>query len=128
MAEAKKYGRATPDISDRRAAQIIARREAIKTAGAGVTEGTIKGLEVTPEGMLKGGKVSKAGQEVAKTTTENTDMTREASRGGGNNNTIVSNNVNNNNTTKFVPMMPSARPEQTGSALDRFTNRISVYY
>ena len=128
MAEAKKYGRATPDISDRRAAQIIARREAIKTAGAGVTEGTIKGLEVTPEGVLKGGKVSKAGQEVAKTTTENTDMTREASRGGGNNNTIVSNNVNNNNTTKFVPMMPSARPEQTGSALDRFTNRISVYY
>lgn len=70
----------------------------------------------------------KAGQEVTKTTTENTDMTREASRSGGNSNTIVSNNVNNNNTTKFVPMRPTARPEFTGSALDRYTNKVSVYY
>jgi len=70
---------------------------------------------------------TRSGQEVTKTTTENTDMEREASRGEGNNNTIVSNNVNNNNTTKFVPMKPTARPEYTGSALDRHANRISVY-
>ena len=71
---------------------------------------------------------TRSGQEVAKTTTENTDMEREASRGSGNNNTIVSNNVNNNNTTKFVPMKPTARPESTGSALDRHTNKVSVFY
>ena len=70
----------------------------------------------------------RAGQEVTKTTTENTDMDREASRGSGNSNTIVSNNVNNNNTTKFVPMRPTARPEFTGSALDRYTNKVSVFY
>ena len=126
MAEAKKGGRATPDISDRRAAQIIARREAIKTAGPGVTEGTLKGVEVTPEGVLKGGKISNTGKDVAKTSTENADMGREASKGGSNN-TVVSNNVSSNNTTKFVPMKANPRPEYTGSSLDRYTNRITVY-
>jgi hypothetical protein len=126
MAEAKKGGRATPDISDRRAAQIIARREAIKTAGPGVTEGTLKGVEVTPEGVLKGGKISNTGKDVAKTSTENADMGREAGKGGANN-TVVSNNVSSNNTTKFVPMKANPRPEYTGSSLDRYTNRITVY-
>ena len=126
MAEAKKGGRATPDISDRRAAQIIARREAIKTAGPGVTEGTLKGVEVTPGGVLKGGKISNTGKDVAKTSTENADMGREAGKGGSNN-TVVSNNVSSNNTTKFVPMKANPRPEYTGSSLDRYTNRITVY-
>ena len=90
---------------------------AIKTGDRAALPGTI--IPTTP---------TRSGQEVAKTTTENTDMEREASRGGGNNNTIVSNNVNNNNTTKFVPMKPTARPESTGSALDRHTNKVSVFY
>ena len=126
MAEAKKGGRATPDQSDRRAAQIIARREALKTAGPGVTEGTLKGVEVTPGGVLKGGKISNTGKDVNRTSTENVDMGREAGKGGANN-TVVSNNVSSNNTTKIVPMKANPRPEYTGSSLDRYTNRITVY-
>ena len=67
------------------------------------------------------------GSEIAKTSTENADMTREASGKGGVNNTVVSNNVSSNNTTKFVPMKTNPRPEYTGSALDRYTSRIAVY-
>jgi uncharacterized protein YcfJ len=68
------------------------------------------------------------GATVAQTSTENADMTREASSkpvGGGG--TIVSNNVSSNNTTKIVPMKASPRPEYTGSSLDRYTSRITVY-
>ena len=67
------------------------------------------------------------GSTVAQTSTENADMAREASGRGGANNTVVSNNVSSNNTTKFVPMKASPRPEYTGSSLDRYTNRITVY-
>ena len=68
------------------------------------------------------------GTTVAQTSTENADMAREASSkpaGGGG--TIVSNNVSSNNTTKIVPMKASPRPEYTGSSLDRYTSRITVY-
>ena len=67
-----------------------------------------------------------AGATVAQTSTENADMSREASK-GGNNNTVVSNNVSNNETTKFMPSKPSPRPEFTGSALDRYLNKTAVY-
>ena len=67
------------------------------------------------------------GATVAQTSTENADMEREASSQGGANNTVVSNNVSSNNTTKIVPMKASPRPEYTGSSLDRYTNRITVY-
>ena len=68
------------------------------------------------------------GATVAQTSTENVDMAREASaKGSGGNNTVVSNNVNNAGTTKFVPMKATPRPEYTGSSLDRYTNRITVY-
>ena len=67
-----------------------------------------------------------AGNMVAKTSTENADMGREAGKGGANN-TVVSNNVSSNNTTKIVPMKTNPRPEYTGSSLDRYTNRITVY-
>ena len=72
-------------------------------------------------------RVDSAGKRVSQTSTENADMTRESRGGGGANNTVVSNNVSNNNTTKIVPMKASPRPEYTGSALDRYTNRITVY-
>jgi len=67
-----------------------------------------------------------AGKMVAQTSTENADMGREAGKGGANN-TVVSNNVSSNNTTKIVPMKANPRPEYTGSSLDRYTNRITVY-
>jgi hypothetical protein len=68
------------------------------------------------------------GATVAQTSTENVDMAREASaKGGGGNNTVVSNNVTNEGTTKFVPMKATPRPEYTGSSLDRYTSRITVY-
>jgi hypothetical protein len=70
---------------------------------------------------------AKTGSDVSKTSTENNDMEREASKGTGGNNTVVSNNVSSNNTTKYVPMKASPRPESQGSALDRYQNRITVY-
>jgi hypothetical protein len=81
-----------------------------------------------PDGSLKLGLrgPNNAGNMVAKTSTENVDMGREAGKGGSNN-TVVSNNVSSNNTTKIVPMRANPRPEYTGSSLDRYTNRITVY-
>ena len=68
------------------------------------------------------------GSTVAQTSTENADMEREASsKAGGSGGTIVSNNVSSNNTTKIVPMKANPRPEYTGSSLDRYTSRITVY-
>lgn len=72
-------------------------------------------------------RVDSAGRDVAQTSIENVDMAREASGRGGSNNTVVSNNVSSNNTTKIVPMKANPRPEYTGSSLDRYTNRITVY-
>ena len=72
-------------------------------------------------------RVDSTGKNVAQTSTENADMSREASGKGGANNTVVSNNVSSNNTTKIVPMKANPRPEYTGSSLDRYTNRITVY-
>jgi len=80
-----------------------------------------KNAPVTPSAALT------PGSTVAKTSTENADMAREASGRGGANNTVVSNNVSSNNTTKIVPMKANPRPEYTGSALDRYQSRITVY-
>ena len=66
------------------------------------------------------------GSDVNRTSTENVDMSRETGKGGSNN-TVVSNNVSSNSTTKIVPMKANPRPEYTGSSLDRYTNRITVY-
>jgi hypothetical protein len=77
-------------------------------------------------GNVTGTAPTATGKDVAKTSTENADMGREAGKGGANN-TVVSNNVSSNNTTKIVPMKANPRPEYTGSSLDRYTNRITVY-
>jgi len=77
-------------------------------------------------GRLAAAASAKSGVDVIKTSTENAFMGMEASKSGYNN-TVVSNNVSSNNTTKFVPMKASPRPEYTGSSLDRYTNRITVY-
>lgn len=66
------------------------------------------------------------GTTVAGTTSENTDMTR-------NTNTIpapapiISSNVNNINKTSYVPINPTARLANTGSALDQYLLRTAVY-
>jgi archaellum component FlaC len=78
------------------------------------------------EGNVGKGSPILTGKDVAKTSTENADMERDASKGGANN-TVVSNNVSSNNTTKFMPSKPTPRPEYTGSALDRYSNKIAVY-
>lgn len=72
-------------------------------------------------------RIDNTGRTVASTSIENFDMSRDAVKGVTGGNTIVSNNINNTSTTKFVPMKASPRPEFTGSALDRYQNRISVY-
>lgn len=66
------------------------------------------------------------GVTVASTTSENTDMAR-------NTNTIpapapiISSNVNNINKTSYVPINPTARLANTGSALDQYLLRTTVY-
>jgi len=77
-------------------------------------------------GRLAAAASRNLGSDVNRTSTENADMGRESGRGGSNN-TVVSNNVSSNNTTKIVPMKANPRPEYTGSSLDRYTNRITVY-
>ena len=73
-------------------------------------------------------RVDSAGKNVSQTSTENKDMEREANgKSGSGGSTIVSNNVSSSNTTKIVPMKANPRPEYTGSSLDRYTNRITVY-
>jgi hypothetical protein len=103
------------------------------TLGSGTTgyldEMKARGINPSdPDGSLKLGLrgPNNAGNMVAKTSTENVDMGREAGKGGANN-TVVSNNVSSNNTTKIVPMKANPRSEYTGSPLDRYTNRITVY-
>jgi hypothetical protein len=78
-------------------------------------------------GNVTGAAPTATGKDVVQASTENKDMERDAKGKGGANNTVVSNNVSSNNTTKIVPMKASPRPEYTGSSLDRYTNRITVY-
>jgi len=78
-------------------------------------------------GNVTGTTPTATGKDIVKASTENRDMEREAGAKGGGNNTVVSNNVSSNNTTKFVPMKANPRPEYTGSSLDRYTSRITVY-
>lgn len=69
---------------------------------------------------------SNTGAQVANTSVENADLTREATR-APTVQPVVSNSVNNSNTTSYVPVKPSPRPGFTGSALERYTMGVSVY-
>ena len=111
-------------LSDKQMAVIQMSKESGNKYSPEVEAMYIKQKEAT---VTPAGSTSSSGSTVAKTSTENNDMAREAAGKGGANNTVVSNNVSSNNTTKFVPMKASPRPEYTGSSLDRYTNRITVY-
>ena len=65
--------------------------------------------------------------DVSKVSTDNATMRDEISASRNDSSTVVSNNISSNNTTKFVPMKSSPRSENTGSALDRYTSRITTY-
>ena len=65
--------------------------------------------------------------DVSKVSTDNATMRDEISASRSDSSTVVSNNISSNNTTKFVPMKSSPRAENTGSALDRYTSRITTY-
>lgn len=67
-----------------------------------------------------------SGLTVAKESVEMADMSRSAAGGGGSN-SIVSNTISNNNTNTYIPIKATPRPEFTGSALDRYQSRISVF-
>lgn len=81
---------------------------------------------IKPDNYLAPAKATPVGANVAKTSTENADMGREAGKGGGNN-TVVSNNVSTNNTTTYVPIKAAPRSESQGTALDRYQNRVSSF-
>ena len=65
--------------------------------------------------------------DVSKVSIDNASMRDEISASRSDSSTVVSNNISSNNTTKFVPMKSSPRAENTGSALDRYTSRITTY-
>ena len=72
-------------------------------------------------------KKSKSGSEVARESVENSDLTRETNRQQSAVQPIISSSVNNNNTQSYVPIKPSPRSPSTGSALDRYNDRVSAY-
>lgn len=68
------------------------------------------------------------GASLYQTAVENSEIMRDLSSMQSNNITpIVTSNTNNNNSTSFVPIKASPRPERTGSALDRYYDKVSVY-
>lgn len=76
---------------------------------------------------VRGGQQGTAGAEVSRQSTDNTDLTREANMRQPVAQPIISSNVSNNNTQSFVPIKPSPRAERSGSALDRYNDRVNVY-
>lgn len=67
------------------------------------------------------------GASIAQISTENSDLTRQASMDKSSGQPIISSSVNNVNTTSFTPIKPSPRPDFNGSALDRYQSRVAVY-
>jgi hypothetical protein len=78
-------------------------------------------------GQLAAAASASMGSEVNKQSTENSDLTREANMRQSAVQPIISSNVSNNNTQSFVPIKPSPRAERSGSALDRYNDRVSVF-
>jgi hypothetical protein len=78
-------------------------------------------------GQLAATASASMGSEVSRQSTENSDLTREANMRQSAVQPIISSNVSNNNTQSFVPIKPSPRAERSGSALDRYNDRVSVY-
>jgi len=94
---------------------------------AAAKKAALEPSSVDAMGNVTGAAPTATGKDVVQASTENKDMERDAKGKGGANNTVVSNNVSSNNTTKIVPMKANPRPEYTGSSLDRYTSRITVY-
>lgn len=67
------------------------------------------------------------GIDMAKATTENTELNREVTGIKSSPAPVIMNNSSSNNNTSYVPMKSTPRPEYTGSALDRYQSRISTY-
>ncbi len=78
-------------------------------------------------GQLAAAASASMGSEVSKQSTENSDLTREANMRQSAVQPIISSNVNNTNTQSFVPIKPSPRAERSGSALDRYNDRVLVF-
>lgn len=67
------------------------------------------------------------GLSLARDSVENKDLSREATRTSAPITPVVSSSVNTVNTTSYVPIKATPRPERSGSALDRYNDRLSVY-
>ena len=85
----------------------------------------VQGVAASTLGAKSTGKTT--GSEVTRASTENSDLTRETNMRQSAVQPIISSNVSNNNTQSFVPIKPSPRSERTGSALDRYNDRVSAY-
>ena len=67
------------------------------------------------------------GATMMNASAENADLQRAAGASSPSIQPVVSNNVNNTSTTSYVPMNSTPRPPTSGSALDRYLDRVAVY-
>lgn len=114
---------ASPEEADEIAAKMI-------KYGSVISAGQGRGNVIQPPPLspvTQSPSKNNTGLQIARTSTENTDLARDANKTVPMSTPIVSNSVNNNNTTSYVPIKPTPRPERTGSALDRYNDRVAYF-
>ena len=104
--------------ADKLLAKIKLDKEINAEIAAGIKSPEESLTPVTPEAR---------GLSLVKDSTENINLLREASKPTVSSQPIISNSVNTVNTTSYVPVKGTPRSEYSGSALDRYNNRIAVY-
>lgn len=83
---------------------------------------------IEPETSSQAAKMigSQPGKFVQDTIKEVEKLT-EKTAGGDDSKVLVNNIVNNQSTNNYIPMKATPRAEHTGSALDRYTDRLSMF-
>ncbi len=83
---------------------------------------------IEPETSSQAAKMigSQPGKFVQDTIKEVEKLTEKAA-GGDDSKVLVNNIVNNQSTNTYIPMKATPRAEHTGSALDRYTDRLSMF-
>lgn len=114
---------ASPKEADEIAAKTM-KYDSVISAGQGRGD-VIRFPSLSP--VTQSPSKNNTGLQIARTSTENTDLARDANKTVPMSTPIVSNSVNNNNTTSYVPIKPTPRPERTGSALDRYNDRVAYF-
>lgn len=123
------------EIKSKQAQDMVAPRTAAESLNVGVdasepmvtASSADLGKYKSSISAVKNKLVQGVGSLINATSTENADLSREASRAAPVLPPMVNSSVSNNNTTSYVPIKSTPRPEYTGSALDRYQSRVAVY-